>query len=308
MRLRSVHPGVERRRRHRGHRLRARHPRRRPHHPPPRSRRARVDPRGSRSEPAPGQGVARVTAARRRHFPIPTARSDTRLCDLVGDPLPDRPDRDGLGGRPPAGGGHRRGRRPRDPGVGHHDRRRTDRRHRRGPGADRHPFGVNLRTDAPDVERAGGISWSQSGVKVASFAQAPRPDLVDLAGRRGGRGDPHRRCPASRREGGRVGSPRRHRPGRRGRRPHRCRPHHAAAPPSGRRRGGQGGGHRRRRLLHRPRSRRRPRLRSVGYRHGDAVPAHAREHRPRRREEDLPGDARHRDGGDDARWTAPPSA
>jgi NAD(P)H-dependent flavin oxidoreductase YrpB (nitropropane dioxygenase family) len=44
------------------------------------------------------------------------------------------------------------------------------------------PFGVNLRTDAPDVEERVALLVG-SGVKVASFAQAPRPDLVTrLAG------------------------------------------------------------------------------------------------------------------------------
>jgi NAD(P)H-dependent flavin oxidoreductase YrpB (nitropropane dioxygenase family) len=40
-----------------------------------------------------------------------------------------------------------------------------------------HPFGVNLRTDAPDVEQRVDL-LVESGVTVASFAQAPRPDLV----------------------------------------------------------------------------------------------------------------------------------
>ena len=39
------------------------------------------------------------------------------------------------------------------------------------------PFGVNLRTDAADVEARAAL-LVDSGVKVASFAQAPRPDLV----------------------------------------------------------------------------------------------------------------------------------
>jgi NAD(P)H-dependent flavin oxidoreductase YrpB (nitropropane dioxygenase family) len=39
------------------------------------------------------------------------------------------------------------------------------------------PFGVNLRTDAPDVHKRVDLLIA-SGVKVASFAQAPRPDLV----------------------------------------------------------------------------------------------------------------------------------
>jgi NAD(P)H-dependent flavin oxidoreductase YrpB (nitropropane dioxygenase family) len=39
------------------------------------------------------------------------------------------------------------------------------------------PFGVNLRTDAPDVGQRVAL-LVESGVTVASFAQAPRPDLV----------------------------------------------------------------------------------------------------------------------------------
>ena len=39
------------------------------------------------------------------------------------------------------------------------------------------PFGVNLRTDATDVEARADL-MVEKGVKVASFAQAPRPDLV----------------------------------------------------------------------------------------------------------------------------------
>jgi NAD(P)H-dependent flavin oxidoreductase YrpB (nitropropane dioxygenase family) len=39
------------------------------------------------------------------------------------------------------------------------------------------PFGVNLRTDAEDVERRVQL-LVDSGVRVASFAQAPRPELV----------------------------------------------------------------------------------------------------------------------------------
>jgi len=39
------------------------------------------------------------------------------------------------------------------------------------------PFGVNLRTDAPDVEERVALLVAEA-VRVASFAQAPRPDLV----------------------------------------------------------------------------------------------------------------------------------
>jgi NAD(P)H-dependent flavin oxidoreductase YrpB (nitropropane dioxygenase family) len=42
-----------------------------------------------------------------------------------------------------------------------------------------HPFGVNLRTDASDIGARVEL-LIESGVKVASFAQAPRPDLVKV--------------------------------------------------------------------------------------------------------------------------------
>lgn len=39
------------------------------------------------------------------------------------------------------------------------------------------PFGINVRTDAPDIEDR--LDWSiKSGIKVVSFAQAPKPDMV----------------------------------------------------------------------------------------------------------------------------------
>tara|TARA_B100000700_G_scaffold229143_1_gene253289 strand:+ start:657 stop:1163 length:507 start_codon:yes stop_codon:yes gene_type:complete len=39
------------------------------------------------------------------------------------------------------------------------------------------PFGINVRTDAPDIEDR--LDWSiKSGVKIVSFAQAPKPDMV----------------------------------------------------------------------------------------------------------------------------------
>ena len=44
-------------------------------------------------------------------------------------------------------------------------------------GATEHPFGVNVRTDAPDIERR--LDWLISQqVRVVSFAQAPRQDMV----------------------------------------------------------------------------------------------------------------------------------
>ena len=39
------------------------------------------------------------------------------------------------------------------------------------------PFGINVRTDAPDIQER--LDWAvNEGVKVVSFAQAPRPDMV----------------------------------------------------------------------------------------------------------------------------------
>lgn len=39
------------------------------------------------------------------------------------------------------------------------------------------PFGINVRTDAPDIEAR--LDWAVGeGVRVVSFAQAPRPDMV----------------------------------------------------------------------------------------------------------------------------------
>lgn len=45
-------------------------------------------------------------------------------------------------------------------------------------GATDRPFGVNLRADAPDVRDRIDL-MIERGVRVASFAQAPRPDLID---------------------------------------------------------------------------------------------------------------------------------
>ena len=76
-------------------------------------------------------------------------------------------------------------------------------------------------------------------MKVASFAQAPGPDLVAQLRDAGIVVIP---TVGARRHAEKVaewGVARRHRPGRRGRRPHRPRAHLAAAAPGGRRGGGQ---------------------------------------------------------------------
>ena len=95
----------------------------------------------------------------------------------AGHPLPDRADRHGLGVRGPADRGHGRGRRarhhrvgddePRDVAFGHQGvKERTDA-----------PFGVNLRADAPDAAERAELIIAE-GVRVASFALAPRRDLI----------------------------------------------------------------------------------------------------------------------------------
>ena len=74
------------------------------------------------------------------------------------------------------------------------------------------PFGVNLRSDAPDAAERVALIIAE-GVRVASFALAPRRDLIARlkdAGR--GRDPVGRRAPA-RGEGGRLGRGRGHRAG-----------------------------------------------------------------------------------------------
>ena len=63
------------------------------------------------------------------------------------------------------------------------------------------PFGVNMRTDVADVAKRVTLLVDQ-GVRVASFAQAPRPDTVTQLRDAGDRGDPHRRGAPARREDG----------------------------------------------------------------------------------------------------------
>ena len=166
------------------------------------------------------------------------------------------------------------------------------------------PFGVNLRTDAADVEERVALLVG-SGVKVASFAQAPRPDLVDPTGAtRGSSSSPPsapgatpRRWPSG---GSTVSSPR---GPREAATPGRC-PPRCSSPRSSRRWG--------------TRWRSSPPVASStgrglvaalaygadGHRHGDALPAHPGEHGARGGEDGLPGHAGHGHGGDDTRSTA----
>ena len=136
MRLRSVHPGVTVEEIVEATGFELGGPRRRAQTPAAHRRGARADPRGARPEGAAGPRGPLVTRTGGPPAAHP-ALCGPRFCELVGVRVPHRPDRHGLGGRPPAGGGHGRGRRPGDPGLGHHDLRPAGRGHRRGPVADR---------------------------------------------------------------------------------------------------------------------------------------------------------------------------
>ena len=121
------------------------------------------------------------------------------------------------------------------------------------------PFGVNLRADQPDAaERADLLI--REGVRVASFALAPKPELIARLKDGGVLVVPSIGARAPRREGRRLGRRRGRRPGRRGRRSHRRRSRPACCCPQvvGRRRHP---GDRRGRLLRRPRPGRGARLR-----------------------------------------------
>ena len=187
-------------------------------------------------------------------FPIPTARCDTRLCELVGVRYPIVQTGMGwvAGPRLVAATAEAGGLGILASATMTVDE--LDRRHRRGPG--RGPTRPSASTCAPtpptSSERVALLV--ERGVKVASFAQAPRPDLVArLPARRvvviptvGARRHAEKVAEwgvdgviaQGAEGGGHTGAG----------------PDHAAAAPGGRRRGGQGGGHRRRRLLRRPRA------------------------------------------------------
>ena len=168
------------------------------------------------------------------------------------------------------------------------------------------PFGVNLRADAGDAPDRVDL-LIKHGVKVASFALAPKKELIAQAQGPRRRGDAQRRPGPARREGRVLGRRRGDDPGRRGRRPHRHRAHHPAAADRarrGRHPGGRGG-----RVLRRPRPGSRPLLRRRGDRHGHPLPAHPGLDGPGRGEAALPRGRpqrhrRHRQG----RRHAPPDA
>ena len=188
---------------------------------------AAADPRGARPRrPARRRGAVSVMAGERRAA-HPALRPARRR-------VPDRADRHGLGGRAPAGRGHRERGRPRHPGRGHDDVRRAARRDGRGEGAHRQavrgePARRPGRRRRPHRPRDEG---GRAGRVVRAGAEGG-PDQA-AQGRRG-RGHPVDRRQAPRREGGGVGRRRGARAGRRGRRPHRAGADLAAAA-AGRRR------------------------------------------------------------------------
>ena len=158
------------------------------------------------------------------------------------------------------------------------------------------PFGVNMRTDVADVGDRVAL-MIEHGVRVASFAQAPKPELVTRCREAGLVVMPtigaRRHAEKVAELGGRRGD----RPGRRGRRPYRIGPHHAAHP--GRRGCGRGPGRGDRRwwLLRRPGPGGGPGLRRVGHRHGHPVPPHPGEPGTRRGQAGISRDTGHRHGG-----------
>ena len=139
--------------------------------------------------------------------------------------------------------------RPRHPGLGHHDARRAGRRHRRGAQPRRRRPSASTCAPTWPTSASASSCMIETGARVASFAQAPNPALVTRCKEAGLVRHAHGRRPAPRREGGRVGRRRRHRPGRRGRRAHRHRPDDPAAAPGRRRRRRPRPGPRGRRLL-----------------------------------------------------------
>jgi hypothetical protein len=148
MRLRSVHPGVDRRRDRRGDRLRAGHPRRRRRDPA-----ARPTTSSRRSDRSRPQGPAPARGARPVSEPDPHRGAATRRASCSASSCRScRPAWAGCPGarspRPP------RGRRARHPGERHDDLPELRRRRSQGEGRTDRPFGVNLLPNQPDAPSA----------------------------------------------------------------------------------------------------------------------------------------------------------
>ena len=120
------------------------------------------------------------------------------------------------------------------------------------------PFGVNLRADAVDINDRVKLLINE-GVKVASFAQAPREDLIEALHNGGVLVMPSIGAKRHAEKVARLGRRRRARAGRRRRRPHRLGAHQPPVAAGGRRGERRDPGDRRGWLLRRPRPRRRAR-------------------------------------------------
>ena len=167
------------------------------------------------------------------------------------------------------------------------------------------PFGVNLRTDAVDIaQRVDHLIRAE--VRVASFAQAPRPDVVErlkdggvavmptVGARRHAEKVASYGVDAVLCQGGEGGG-------------HTRGGAHVAAAAPGARRGGRTGD-RGRRLPRRPGPGRRPGLGSRRHRHGHPLPAHRRLQSARRGQAGLPGHRRGRHRGHPQRGRGAPAA
>ena len=170
MRIASVHPGVERRRRGGRDRVRARHPRRRAHHPHAHRRGARRAARRPRPEVVPRP---RAPRAGLMHPAL-----QTPLLDLLGCRYPIVQTGMGWVAGPKlvsatcnAGAF----------GIIASATMTYDELVRAIADVKRRtqaPFGVNMRADADDIRQRVDL-LIREGVPVASFAQAPKKDLIE---------------------------------------------------------------------------------------------------------------------------------
>ena len=169
------------------------------------------------------------------------------------------------------------------------------------------PFGINIRADAGDANERVDL-LIREGVKVASFALAPKPDLIARLKDAGVVVIPSVGAAKHAAQGRRMGRGRRHRAGRRGRRAHRAGGHHAAAAVGARR--GRHPGRRGGRFLRRPRAGGRAVLRRRGRGDGYPLPAHVGFHGARRGQAALPRGrpGRHRGVHPGRRHAAPGAA
>ena len=136
-------------------------------------------------------------------------------------PAPGRADRHGLGLRSAPGVGDRQRRRPRHPGVGDDDATRSSRRRSSRSRAAPTSRSASTCAPTPATPPARCDLLIEHGVKVASFALAPKPELIAKLKEHDIVVMPSIGAAQARGEGRRLGRRRRDGAGRRGRRPHR---------------------------------------------------------------------------------------